>query len=1404
MRVKRLFSSFKRLRVYMVGVGMALILACLLATPVFSAALTGITAVPSDTTIGATTTYTITFTTVTPLTVATNPDAIAFTFPAGYVTTGAAVNAATVTQSGVDPTVLGTGPSVVMLSVAADEPAGVHTVVLDGIVNTHTIGTEYNVAVETQDGDNSYAVLDSGSSAAFSITAKNLTVASVAAADKTYDATTVATVTGGTLNGVLAGDIVTLDVASATGAFVNQNAGPGKAVDVSGLALGGAHAANYLLPDPTGTAYATIYAKPINVLAVTDTKPYDGTNTSAGVPEATEGAMEGTDTADWTQTFDTENVGTGKTLTPTGTIDDGNGGANYDVNFVTVDSGAITPRPITVTAVTDTKVYDGNNTSDEEPIINDGSLADGDTAIWTQTFNDENRGSDKPLTPAGSVNDGNGGANYAVTLVTVEAGFITPRPITVTAAADSKVYDKNNSSVQIPTVTVGSVVPGDIPTWGQYFADVNAGTDKTLIPEGAVADGNGGNNYTVTFAPADTGAITPRPIIVTAVTDTKVYDSEDTSDGEPTITEGSLIPGDTATWTQEFDTEDIGTEKTLIPAGTVNDGNGGGNYDVTLVNDTTGAITTRELTVTGITANDKEYDTNANATIDLSSATLNDAIFGDDVQVDLFTAYGEFDDKVAELNKTVTIYSLSLYGDDSANYFLTPPTDTADIFQAPLTVTGVLASNKVYDGTDDATLDWSVASTDARGSDVVTLNTSGASGAFENASAGTSKNVFIAGLTIEGADAANYLLTPPTTTADITPAPLTVTGITAANKVYDGNTDATLDTGSAGLDGIIGLDVVEPVTVGATGAFADKNVGDGKTVTISGVSLDGAHAGNYAISPEPTTTADITAAPLVVTGITAENKAYDATTEATLDTDSAVLVGVVPEDDVTLIAFVDPAMLDGDGNIVFPTIEGATGNFVNAYVGVDKTVNVSALFIVGDDAGNYSLTQPTTTADITPRPITVTADAKTKYVEDPDPELTYQITSGSLAGEDYFSGSLTREAGETAGSYAIQQGTLVVGATLDMIEGLVEYKIVLGANYNMTYVGADLTISTRQSGGGGGGGGGASTTITSLANVILDNGMITDTTVAGSYDGRCTLTIPEGTTALTSSGNPVYGITITEPRMPPPPPEGASFMSLIYEFRPAGATFDPPLILTFKYSESRLPAGVDEADLTVGFYNSVTGEWIILEGVHVDPETNTITALVSHFSAFSVIASTRPAEFAVSNVTVSPAIADIGEPAIVKATVTNSGALSGTYSVDLKVNDAVVETQEVNLSGQSSQEVSFTVSQATAGEYTVSIDGASTLLTVRAPEAPPPPATTPAPTSPAVTTPVTPPAPATTGPSPSTTPPPTTHKPPSGTSTTQPAEEPSKGIDPRILFGGPAAAIILVGAVLFTIRSRRR
>jgi hypothetical protein len=177
-----------------------------------------------------------------------------------------------------------------------------------------------------------------------------------------------------------------------------------------------------------------------------------------------------------------------------------------------------------------------------------------------------------------------------------------------------------------------------------------------------------------------------------------------------------------------------------------------------------------------------------------------------------------------------------------------------------LTVSGITANNKPYDGNTTATLDTSSAVlVGVISPDVVTLDTSGAVGTFADEDAGTGKTVTISGLTIGGADKDNYYLTQPITTANITAVELTVSGITVNNKVYDGNTTATLDSSGAVLHGVVDGDDVTLDASAYTATFASPDVGNGTAVTVSGLGLSGAQAGNYTLTQPTGLTGNITA-----------------------------------------------------------------------------------------------------------------------------------------------------------------------------------------------------------------------------------------------------------------------------------------------------------------------------------------------------------------------------------------------------------------------------------------------------------------------------------------------------------------------------------------------------------------
>jgi subtilase family serine protease len=124
----------------------------------------------------------------------------------------------------------------------------------------------------------------------------------------------------------------------------------------------------------------------------------------------------------------------------------------------------------------------------------------------------------------------------------------------------------------------------------------------------------------------------------------------------------------------------------------------------------------------------------------------------------------------------------------------------------------------------------------------------------------------------------------------------------------------------------------------------------------------------------------------------------------------------------------------------------------------------------------------------------------------------------------------------------------------------------------------------------------------------------------------------------------------------------------------------------------------------------------------VNPKTHTITTKIDHFSGYAILASTRPAAFTVSSLSVSPGEVDIGEVVTISVLVANTGDASGIHEVVLKVNNVVVKTKDMTLAGGASQTVTFTIAKDVAGTYTANVNGLSDTFTVKIPPAPPAPA----------------------------------------------------------------------------------
>ena len=282
------------------------------------------------------------------------------------------------------------------------------------------------------------------------------------------------------------------------------------------------------------------------------------------------------------------------------------------------DSFTIAQRAITVTAVTDTKIADGTTSSDGVPTITSGTLAAGDTATWTQTFNSAAIGTGKTLTPTGTVAHGvaDRTASYDITFVTNSTGVIdgVSQSISFDLSGVNATY--GGAPVGISATATSGLTVG--------FASLTSsvctvsGSNVTIVAAGTCtirASQPGNAIYDPAPAADESFTVDQRAITVTAVTDTKVADGTTDSDGIPTITSGTLAAGDTATWSQAFNSPTAGTGKTLTPTGIVVHGVADvtPSYDITFVPVTNGVITPANQPQT--------------ITFDLSAVT---ATYGDD------------------------------------------------------------------------------------------------------------------------------------------------------------------------------------------------------------------------------------------------------------------------------------------------------------------------------------------------------------------------------------------------------------------------------------------------------------------------------------------------------------------------------------------------------------------------------------------------------------------------------------------------------------------------------------------------------------------------------------------------------------------------------------------------------
>lgn len=1039
-----------------------------------------------------------------------------------------------------------------------------------GSYNDANAGTSKTVTVTgitlTGTGAANYALQSPTASAAVGTINKATVTASLTGiVSKVFDGTTSATLSSSnySLAGVIGSDVVGLNN-PASGSYDSASASVGGAVDktvtVIGLALNGAGAGNYQLASTTvqglvGRIDPLVVSLSI-LLTGSTSKVYDG-NTDAtlvGGNFAISGLVSGQTAVallntPTTGTYDTKNAGTGKTVTATvtGVSLTGADAGNYQLSSAATATGAIgTITPLTITATFNgaiSKTYDGTTAASltNSNVTLTGALLGETVALANAsgTYDTKDAGSGKTVSFGGLALSGATAVNYVLSSNSLSGanGTVTQKPLTVSLTGSvSKTYDQStDATLAAGNYTVSGVVGGDAvtlnnPASGTYDTK-NAGTAKTVSVTGLSISGLDANNYSLssTTAQGAVGTVLAKTISASLTgTVSKTYDGTDAA----TLTSGNyslagVINGDTVTvsGTGTFDTKHAGSIKTVTASGLTLAGADASNYLLAATSDaqSIGTITARDITValTGVTS--RTYDGTTDAALAGTNFVVNDTVFQADVtagSLGLTTpSNGALNSKNVGTGKTVTATGFAITGADKDNYNLTSSSAAAAIGTVSAkTLTAALNGtfSKTYDGNETAGVlaaDFGV--TGRVGTEDVSIT--GFSAVYDSKNVGTGKTVTANALTLGGADAGNYVLAAATVTntnGTIAAKTLTAALTGPITKVYDGNADAAgLNAGNYALTGAVTGEIVG-ITTPALGAYNDKNAGSNKTVTVTGITLTGADAGNYTLASSTltNTAAEITPKTVTVTLSAAFTKVYDGTADVSFNSSSLTLNGKVVGDTLVLgaptnvsydnknagtgktVSVVGLSLSGTDsgnyvlkssslttntaeitrlsvsaalGGEVLKTYDGTdtaavgTGNYVvnntifnrdiangtlnitnggatydTVNVGASKQVSVSGIVLVGADAANYTLVSPASQqaaiGRIVPAPITVAADNLSKPFNGVDPALTFTITSGQLYAADAFTGAVDRTKGEAAGSYAINQGTLLLTPNYDL------------------------------------------------------------------------------------------------------------------------------------------------------------------------------------------------------------------------------------------------------------------------------------------------------------------------------------------------------------------------------------
>ena len=459
-------------------------------------------------------------------------------------------------------------------------------------------------------------------------------------------------------------------------------------------------------------------------------------------------------------------------------------------------------------------------------------------------------------------------------------------------------------------------------------------------------------------------------------------------------------------------------------------------------------------------------------------------------------------------------------------------------------------------------------------------------------------------------------------TAQLSATPRDASGSALTGRTVSWSSGNTAIASVTGQGLVTGIAAGGPVTITAT----SEGISGTAAITVSNVPV-----ANVAVAPPAATVIVGATTQLAATTTDAANNVLTGRTIgwtssnvalATVST-SGLVTGVAAGGPVTITATSEGVSASAAVTVTLAPVASVAVTPAPASVIIGATTQLTATLKDASDntltgravtwlSSNTALATVSATGLITGiaagGPVTITATSEgingtTNVTVTPVPVATVSVAPGSTPLNTGGTVQLTATTKDAAGN-------TLAGRTISWVSSSTAVATVSTAGLVTAVGGGNATITATSEGHSGS----ATVAVTDGTTIGLAGGTVNAASGAVKLVFQ-TNTVPNGT-----------AVTVSVPATLPAPLTGQALTVVpgaTYTFGPDGTVFAKPVSLTIHYDVAQLPPGALESDLAI--YTFANNAWAAMSASTVDVVNKTVTASITHFSTWGVLAATASA-----------------------------------------------------------------------------------------------------------------------------------------------------------------------------------